>query len=75
MSGIDFNLESYSGEPLLTSQKLRQFKNWYKSYKDKIEWEKYQAGVRWLHAPLYISPYDDDALNKNEVLLHSLRIK
>lgn len=51
MSGIDFNLETYSGEPLLTRRKLQQFENWYGRYKSRIEWLKLQRGLLLIAAP------------------------
>lgn len=68
MSGLDFNVESYAGTPILVPADVKRFAEWYHQFRDKITWENYQKGIGWLHQSLYIRPEDDDSAEKLETL-------
>jgi hypothetical protein len=65
MSGIDFDIESYAGTPLLTLKKLARFESWYSKNKSRIVWGNLARGLEIVNLP----PTDE-----TEAELSSLRI-
>jgi hypothetical protein len=44
-SGIRYDVQSYSGHPILTIKDVVNFKKWYRKNKDKISCEKVEKGL------------------------------
>ena len=52
MSGISFDLQSYTGAPQLTEAKLAEFSNWYATYRNAITWRNLRRGLDLINSPL-----------------------
>jgi hypothetical protein len=66
MAGIGFDIQSYTGTPLLTLKKLTEFESWYSENRAKIEWSNLTRGLTTVNLPP-----TDELLTE----LNSLRIK
>lgn len=52
LSGINYNIQSYSGHPILTVQDVVNFKKWYRENKIKISCERVEKGLLLLRKGL-----------------------
>jgi predicted membrane-bound dolichyl-phosphate-mannose-protein mannosyltransferase len=50
LSGIQIDVQSYSGVPELDSKKLIEFESWYKENKDRIIWDRVKKGLEILRS-------------------------
>jgi hypothetical protein len=63
LSGINYNIQSYSGHPILTVQDVVNFKKWYRKNKFKISCDRIEKGLLLLRKGL-----TDDVSNELEKL-------
>lgn len=52
LSGIDFGLHSYTGQPQLNYDKVLEYKIWYRDYRKKIKCESVKRGLQLLETDL-----------------------
>lgn len=64
MSGIDFEMHSYTGQPQVTFNKLIEYKTWYINNRKKIKCEAVKQGILLLETDMIT----EETINKLEEL-------